>query len=117
MTKEELLETVKNTICGERQDDYGNQENSFQQIADYWNIYLDQHNCIDKKITPIDVAQMMVLLKIARGNTKVDNFVDSAGYSVLGASLIHNNRTVEPVLNAVEKPKTGYNPPRFPDTQ
>ena len=92
MKKEEIIETVKNTICGERQDDYGNQENSFQQIADYWNVYLNQHNCLDKPLTPVDVAQLMSLLKIARGNTKLDNFVDLAGYAVLGGTFIEDGK-------------------------
>jgi hypothetical protein len=44
-----------------------------------------RHNIIE----PHDVAQMMVLLKIARatyGDSR-DNFVDEAGYSAIGAML------------------------------
>jgi len=41
-------------------------------------------------VTPKDVAQMMVLLKIARnvhGQLKADDFVDQAGYTGLAAAL------------------------------
>jgi arginine repressor len=46
-----------------------------------WSAYLST------EVTPTDVAQMMVLLKVVRGqanNKHLDNFVDQAGYSALG---------------------------------
>lgn len=62
---------------GSRQEDYGSPEDSFQRIADYWELYLKTH------VSPVDVARMMILLKLARQehSPKRDNLVDIAGYA------------------------------------
>lgn len=84
MTRTELLETARKTVCGDREQDYGSPENSFQRIAEFWGTYLNQ------QITPVDVAAMMALLKLARvaeGHGKADNWVDLAGYAACGAEI------------------------------
>lgn len=84
MTRAELLEMARKTVCGDREQDYGTPENSFQRIAGFWGTYLNQ------QITPVDVAAMMSLLKLARvaeGHAKEDNWVDLAGYAACGAEI------------------------------
>lgn len=84
MTRTELLETARKTVCGYREHDYGSPENSFRRIAEFWGTYLNQ------QITPVDVAAMMALLKLARvseGHAKEDNWVDLAGYAACGAEI------------------------------
>lgn len=47
------------------------------------------------KITPLDVAMMMCLLKIARiknGGGSGDSFVDLAGYAACGGEIFENDR-------------------------
>lgn len=63
-------------INGERQDQYGCPEDSFELIAKYWQTYLNV------SIKPHDVVMMMVLLKIAReqGQGKRDSIIDAIGY-------------------------------------
>lgn len=76
-------EAVK-VINGERQDQYGVPENNFALIASLWSAYLGI------KVTASDVAQMMVLFKIARkkgGAGSRDTFVDAVGYLLLGAEI------------------------------
>ena len=84
MTRTELLEKARTTVCGDREQDYGSPENSFQRIAEFWGTYLNQ------QITSVDVAAMMALLKLARvaeGHAKEDNWVDLAGYAACGAEI------------------------------
>jgi len=71
-------------INGERRDQYGDVEDSFELIADYWSTYLEA------KIEPKDVAMMMVLLKIAREKNqhKHDNAVDALGYLAIYADKL-----------------------------
>ena len=86
MTREEILDTAKSIVCGERQDQYGNPEDNFERIADLWGAYL---NC-DVMLQAADVANMMILLKIARiatGTGKDDNWVDIAGYAACGGEI------------------------------
>ena len=75
-TREEFLEQLKSIVCvGDR---YGKPENSFEDIAKLWSIYLD------KDITEKDVCMLMCLLKVVRmkKNPKhLDSLVDIAGYS------------------------------------
>lgn len=93
MKRKEILEKAIKCVCGDRDQDYGNPENSFNAIADYWKVYL-QHNCVDKlgevSMVAKDVAVMMCLFKIARidtGHGKEDNWIDLAGYAANGAEI------------------------------
>lgn len=85
--REECLDLAKKCVCGARETDYGSPEDNFMQIAELWNdyIYALRRKRGDKfRITSIDVAMLMVLLKVARtatGNGSSDNFIDIAGYS------------------------------------
>lgn len=86
-----LLEAHK-IINGDRQQSYGNPEDTHQVIADLWNGYLQglayvygDEFCFPH-LTNADVAYMMVLFKIARqinGAGKRDNAVDGCGYLAL----------------------------------
>lgn len=89
-----ILDTAKQTICHDRQDQYGNPEDNFQAIAEFWQTYLTKH-CVGPGVFvdlgPDDVANLMVLLKMARiatGTVKEDNYVDLIGYAALGAEMV-----------------------------
>lgn len=85
-TRKTILEAAKKCVCHDRQDTHGEPENVFAHIADLWMAYLGTGQEID----PVDVANMMVLLKIARakGNpTHMDNWTDIAGYAACGGEL------------------------------
>ena len=84
-----VLDKVKNIINGNRLDSYGLPEDSFQRIADYWNVYMN-HTIGDGDILPKDIAMMMVLFKLAREENKhkEDNIVDAIGYLVLYNNFI-----------------------------
>lgn len=80
MTKAELLDTAKATVTGENQQSYGD-------IAKLWSIVLD------KEITPGQVAQCMILLKLARlmkSPKHTDSIVDIAGYAACLAEIESN---------------------------
>lgn len=84
MTREEVLDEAKKCVCGKREQDYGSPESNFALIADFWTMYLGV------AVTPVDVAMMMALLKIARiknGGGTGDSFVDLAGYAACGGEL------------------------------
>ena len=82
--RQEMLEIVEKTICQERQSQYGEPENSFGLIAEYWSVYLQ------RPITAVQVADMMELLKIARSQNQSyheDNYIDRAGYAILAGEI------------------------------
>lgn len=86
-----LLE-AKNIITGERQDQYGNPEDSFATIAELWTTYLKSRK-VDNgaPVTALDAANMMILFKMARclgQSPKRDNYIDIQGYSAICADRL-----------------------------
>lgn len=99
-----LLETT-NIITKDRQDSYENPEDSFSLIADFWNIYLIKleknllkHEGIEPDnysflplIKSIDVANLMILFKLARllGTSPTrDTYLDIQGYAAIAADVL-----------------------------
>ena len=84
MSKNDILDKAKSIINGERQGTYGNAENSFAVIASMWTAYLG------RDLTSADVANMMILMKVARNSSGVykdDNWIDICGYAALGGEI------------------------------
>lgn len=84
MKRADILNTANKIVNGERQEDYGSPEDNFTKIGVLWSTYLGV------AITAEDVAAMMILLKTARispGQTKIDNWVDIAGYAACGGEI------------------------------
>ena len=90
MTREELLNAVQATVCGNREQAHGNPANTFKRIARLWTTYF-QNDGINVCVTEADVAIMMTLFKIARlqGNPKhEDSWVDAVGYLACGCERV-----------------------------
>lgn len=72
-----LLAEAAETVL-QREGAHGDKGNTFRMIAAMWSAYLGAD------VSPADVAQMMVLLKVARARcgdrTHADHYVDQAGY-------------------------------------
>jgi hypothetical protein len=83
---ERVCEEALRIQGGDRQQDYGSPTKNFQDIADMWTNYLEITNGTMPQIHARDVAQMMILMKIARNchKPKRDNWVDIAGYAQCG---------------------------------
>lgn len=100
MTRDEVLRKAKECVCGSRVQDYGNPEDNFKLISDFWDAYLRARDKMSESLgfsTAIDardVAIMMALLKIARiatGTGTEDCYVDLAGYAACAAEAYENN--------------------------
>lgn len=84
MERGEVLDLAKKYVTNDRQNDHGKPENTFGKIAQYWGVYLGT------VLTDVDVAHLMILLKVARAQqnpTHVDNHADIAGYAACGCEL------------------------------
>lgn len=80
-----VLTEAMAAITGAREASYGDPDDAFTTIAQFWTAYLDRY------IEPHDVAAMMALLKLARvkhseGRHR-DSWVDLAGYAAVGAEV------------------------------
>ena len=109
MNRTECLETAKTIVNGARQENYGNPESNFRNISELWTTYFNiAKNTEDwYDITPTDVANMMILMKMARLMNKPDHedsWVDIAGYAANGCELSTNVKGLPPsFVEACEK--------------
>jgi len=84
LNREEVLESALDCITNDRANTYGKPEDNFGNIARLWSAYLSSD------VSKLDVAMLMVLVKVARTKSSPehsDNYVDMAGYSALGSEL------------------------------
>ena len=84
MKKEEVLDTAKSLVCGDRAAAYGSAKENFARIARMWE------PIIGKEITPEQVAMCMVQVKITRliqTRDHADSWVDIAGYAACGGEI------------------------------
>ena len=87
--RREFLETVEDAICRDRNISYGEPEDTFKIIADYWNTYLQNRCDRSQPLDPINVADMMILFKMGRNTAggSRDTYRDIAGYAGCTASM------------------------------
>lgn len=84
-----ILAQVEQCVCADRQNSYGDAEDNFENIAVFWNVYLQKK--LDVHIQAEDVAALMSLVKVARmiqSPVHMDNWIDLAGYATCGAGII-----------------------------
>lgn len=122
-----VLETAHRVVTTERGNQHGSAENSFEMIADFWAVFLrhthkHRHGIhLDLRIMPSDVAEMMSLLKKARGvygdPGNPDNAVDDVGYTAL-AEMLRRDDEIRDLARLAEQfaPKRGRTPPATVDT-
>ena len=75
---ESILEEAQRLIHGPRNKNYGHPRDNFRDIAALWSGYLG------KEVSDIDVANLMILMKVARvkgTGYHRDSFTDIAGYA------------------------------------
>lgn len=84
MTRGYFLAEAERIVTGEREQYYGSPEDNFDVIARLWEAYKGI------PFSPVDVAMMMILLKLARirsGPGTPDSFVDIAGYAACAGEI------------------------------
>ena len=83
VSRADILDRAKAIVTGEPED-------NFAIIAELWGAYTGY------KFSPVDVAMMMALLKVARiktGVSTVDSFVDLAGYAACAGEIAGKGAT------------------------
>ena len=84
MNRTECLQAAEKIVTSDRENIYGSPEDNFELIANLWSHYLSY------KVDPIDVPNMMILLKVARavmGKFNADNYIDIAGYAACACEI------------------------------
>ena len=84
-----ILDEAQKIIYGDREQTYGDPAKNLRMIGELWATYLGLPL---EAIKPEDVANMMILLKVARLRntpTHYDSLVDIAGYAALVERIRH----------------------------
>tara|TARA_R100001594_G_scaffold67016_2_gene101314 strand:- start:5274 stop:5558 length:285 start_codon:yes stop_codon:yes gene_type:complete len=90
MKKEEILMKAAELVGNSRQESHGDTFKNHEQIAEFWNIYLDDKLKPVAAITADEVAMMMALVKVSRskvGKHNVDDYVDGSAYMAIAGEL------------------------------
>lgn len=77
---------------GARGNTYGSALENFTRIANLWNAQLGSK--LAEPLTPLDVAQLMILVKMSRlanAEDHEDSWVDIAGYVNCADSILNNS--------------------------
>lgn len=84
-----VLEEAKLITATDRNSSYGEPEDNFQRIADFWNVFLEPQLKDGVKLIPGDVAALMIMVKLARemNAPNEDNKTDIAGYAACWAEV------------------------------
>ena len=92
--RERCLDEAKKIVCTDRNEQYGEPENNFDVISEYWAAYLNSKYKVGVPLDSGDVAHMMVLFKMGRITTakayKEDNYIDLAGYAACAMECATN---------------------------
>lgn len=107
-----VLQAAHQATSTDRPNTHGSAPVNFAAIAILWNAFLDAMSIAKPvpRLEPADVAQMMVLFKVARtvsgDPTVADHYVDECGYAAIAARLAG----ADPVPAAVTAPQPGQHP-------
>ena len=92
--RERCLNVAKRIVCSDRNEQYGEPEDNFDVISEYWAAYLNGKYKVGVPLDAEDVAHMMVLFKMGRITTakayKDDNYIDMAGYAACAMECAAN---------------------------
>lgn len=100
------IDELRSVLEG-REEGYGGSADTLNRIALMWSAYLSMRTGMDFDLGPDAVAELMVLLKIARSAgldtaSSRDDRLDMAGYAILNAEVQDGAGTEE------EKPNIGF---------
>lgn len=85
-----LIKSAADLVANERANTHGDKRKNHQNIATMWNAYLSIRRDPAAPLNEVDVAQMMVLLKLSRtqlGAHNPDDHVDMVGYAAIAGEL------------------------------
>lgn len=88
-----ILKEAEKCVLQDRNQEYGEPENAFDLVAEFWTSYLEStfSKRDPKMLYPEDIAMMMNLFKVSRqvkNPMHADNYIDMAGYAACAADCV-----------------------------
>lgn len=101
MNTTEILEQTKKLVSNDREKKHGNKVINHENISRLWTGYVQNKTNLNIVILPEDVANLMVLLKIARtqaGEHNTDDYIDACGYSAIAGEISNKRKHISDTL-------------------
>ena len=105
----EIRDKVREIVSSDRAKQNGVMVENHVNISRLWTGYLQNKTKLNINILPEDVANLMVLLKIARsqgGAFNIDDFVDMTGYSAIAGHITSKRHELSTTLGVSNDKKT-----------
>ena len=112
MNTTEILEQAKKLVSGDRHKKHGDKIVNHENIARLWSGYLQNKTQLKINLLPEDVANLMILLKVARsqaGEHNIDDYVDGCGYQAIAGHIASKRSEISSTLG-VSNAKKDKNP-------
>ena len=101
MNTTEILDKAKKLVSGDRHQKHGDKVVNHENIARLWSSYLQNKTQLNINLMPEDVANLMILLKVARsqaGEHNIDDFVDTCGYASIAGEISEKRTQISSTL-------------------
>jgi len=98
MNTTDILKKTEKLVSESRHDKHGDKIVNHENISRLWTGYLQNKTKLNLVILPEDVANMMVLLKIARtqaGHFNIDDHVDACGYAAISGEIAEKRNNLK----------------------
>lgn len=101
MNTTEILDKAKKLVSGDRHQKHGDKVVNHENIARLWSSYLQNKTQLNINLMPEDVANLMILLKVARsqaGQHNIDDYVDTCGYASIAGEIAQKRTEISSTL-------------------
>ena len=108
MNTTEILEQAKKLVSGDRHKKHGDKIVNHENIARLWSGYLQNKTQLKIQLLPEDVANLMILLKVARsqaGEHNIDDYVDTCGYASIAGEIAEKRTELSSTLGVKDNAK------------
>jgi hypothetical protein len=106
MNTTEILDKAKKLVSEDRNQKHGDKVFNHENIARLWTAYLQNKFKLKVVVLPEDVANLMVLLKVARtqeGEHNEDDYVDAVGYSAIAGEIASKRQQLSTTLGVINE--------------
>ena len=112
MNTTDILKKAEKLVSESRHEKHGDKTINHENIARLWTGYLQNKFKLALIILPEDVANLMVLLKIARtqaGQFNIDDQVDACGYAAISGEIAEKRNSLKSSTLGVSNAKKSTN--------
>ena len=101
MNTTDILKKTEKLVNDSRAKTHGDKVANHENIARLWSSYLQNKTQLKINLLPEDVANLMILLKVARsqaGEHNVDDFIDTCGYASIAGEIAEKRTELSSTL-------------------